>query len=48
MGTYKLKVINDIICSELSGELDATLANQWIDIIEDIESSSGNITRRFL
>lgn len=47
MATFKLKVINNIICSELSGELDAALVNQWVEKLEELESGLGNITRRF-
>lgn len=47
MSAFKLKVIDNIICSELTGALDATLANQWINKLEEAESGPATITRRF-
>jgi hypothetical protein len=47
MSTFKTKIIDNIICSQVSGELDAELANQWIEKLEEQETQSGIITKRF-
>jgi len=35
MDTHKAKVVNNIICSKLYGELDKALVNEWIEKIEE-------------
>lgn len=47
MGTYKSIVVNSIICSKLSGELNDTLASEWIEQLEIIESKNKGILNRF-
>lgn len=47
MNTLKTKIIDTIICSQVTGELDAVFANQWVEKLEEQESQSGQITRRF-
>ena len=38
MGTYKTQIVNNIICSKLAGELDATLSNEWVIKLEEQEN----------
>ena len=40
MGTYNTKVIDNIIYSKISGELDRTLVSGWVDAVEELESNS--------
>jgi len=47
MGTYNTKVVGNIICSQLSGELDATLANEWVEKLEEQEASYKETLHRF-
>jgi len=47
MGTYKTKVVGNIICSQLSGELDAALASEWVEKLEEQESTSKETLHRF-
>lgn len=47
MGTYKAKIIDNIICSKLTGELDATLASEWVDNLEEQEKNSNHTLNRF-
>lgn len=47
MGTYKTKIIDNIICSKLNGELDASLANAWVEKLEEQEASAKHILHRF-
>lgn len=47
MGTYNTKVVGNIICSQLSGELDATLASEWVETLEEQESGSKQTLLRF-
>lgn len=47
MGTFKTKVVDNIICSKLSGELDAELAEDWVSELEEHETSSGKTLHRF-
>ena len=47
MGTFKTKVVDNIICSKLSGELDAELAEDWVSELEEHEASSGKTLHRF-
>lgn len=45
MGSYKTKIVGNIICSKLEGELDATLSNEWIKKLE--EQEAGKTLHRF-
>jgi hypothetical protein len=47
MGTYKTKVVDDIICSKLAGELDATLASEWVQKLEEQEAATKQTLHRF-
>lgn len=47
MGTYKTKVIDNIICSKITGELDAVLANEWVEKLEEQETGSNKTLHRF-
>ncbi len=47
MGTVQTKVVDNIICSKLHGELDIVLSNQWVAQLEDIESSIEKSSNRF-
>lgn len=45
MGTYKTKIIDNIICSKLTGELDELLSNEWVEKLE--EQEAGKTLNRF-
>ena len=45
MGTYQTKIIDNVICSKLDGELDATLASEWVEKLE--EQEVGKTLHRF-
>jgi len=47
MGTYKSKIIGNIICSKITGELDAALANEWVEKLEEKEAGSNITLHRF-
>jgi hypothetical protein len=47
MGTYKTKIIDNIICSKLTGELDATLAREWVEKLEEQEAEEKKTLHRF-
>lgn len=47
MGTYKTKVVDNIICSKLTGELDATLASEWVEKLEEQEATTKQTLHRF-
>lgn len=47
MGTYKSKIIDNIICDKLTGELDAALAAEWVDKLEEQEKSTPQTLHRF-
>lgn len=47
MGVYKSIITGNLICSELSGELDAALANEWLENLEQQESLSDVSLNRF-
>ena len=47
MGTYKTKIVDNIICSKLSGELDAKLASEWVEKLEAQESEEKKTLHRF-
>jgi len=47
MGTYKTKIIGNIICSKLTGELDATLASEWVEKLEGQEAAAKQTLHRF-
>ena len=40
MNTYNTKIVNNIICAKVTGELNASLANEWIEKLEEQESVS--------
>lgn len=45
MGSYQTKIVGNIICSKLVGELDATLASAWVEKLEEQESSKKTLHR---
>lgn len=45
MGSYQTKIVGNIICSKLVGELDATLASAWVEKLEEQESSKNTLHR---
>ena len=47
MGTYKTKIIDNIICSKLTGELDAKLASEWVEKLEAQEAEEKKTLHRF-
>ena len=47
MGTYKAKIIGNIICSKITGELDAALASEWVEKLEEQEANSKITLHRF-
>lgn len=47
MGTYKTKIVDNIICSKLDGELDATLASEWVEKLEEQEAGTDKTLHRF-
>ena len=47
MGTYKTKIIDNIICAEITGELNASLANEWVEKLEEQEAASDITLHRF-
>jgi len=47
MKKYQTRIIDNIICDKLAGELDATLASNWVDKLEELESSTEQTLHRF-
>lgn len=47
MGTYKTKIVNNIICSKLYGELDKPLVNKWVGKVEEQEAGSALTLNHF-
>ena len=47
MGTYKTKIVDNIICSKLVGELDAELASEWVEKLEAQEAETKQTLHRF-
>ena len=47
MGTYRTKIVDNIICSQLDGELDATLASEWVESLEEQEAGTEKTLHRF-
>ncbi len=47
MGTYKTRIVDNIICSKLDGELDATLASEWVKKLEKQEAQTKQTLHRF-
>ena len=47
MGTYKTRVVDNIICSKLAGKLDATFASQWVEKLEEQEAETKQTLHRF-
>jgi hypothetical protein len=47
MGTYKTKIVDNIICSKLTGELDAELASEWVEKLEAQEAETKQTLHRF-
>lgn len=45
MGTYNTQIVGNIICSKLAGELDAALASEWVEKLE--EQEAGKTLHRF-
>ena len=38
MSDYQAKVVNNILCDQVIGELDAVLANKWLEKLEEQEA----------
>jgi len=47
MGSYQTQIINNIICSKLTGELNATLASEWVEKLEEQEAQTTHTLHRF-
>ena len=47
MNTYNTKIVNNIICAKVTGELNASLANEWIEKLEEQEAVSSATLHRF-
>jgi len=47
MGTYKTRIIDNIICGKITGELNASLANEWVEKLEEQEASTKETLHRF-
>ena len=47
MSKYQTKILKNIICSKVSGELDAALASEWVDMLEKQEAESNQTLHRF-
>ena len=47
MGSYKTKIVDNIICSKLTGELDAELASEWVEKLEAQEAETKQTLHRF-
>ena len=47
MGTYKTKIIDNIICGKITGELNASLAKEWVEKLEEQEESTKETLHRF-
>ena len=47
MSSYKTTVIDNIICAKITGELNAALANEWVEKLEEQEAASHITLHRF-
>lgn len=47
MSSYKTKIIDNIICAEITGELNAELATEWVENLEAQEAASDITLHRF-
>lgn len=47
MESYKSKIVDNIICDQVTGELDAALAAEWVDKLEEQEKSTTQTLHRF-
>lgn len=47
MGTYTTTIIDNLICAKISGELNAELANSWVEKLEEQEAISNQPLHRF-
>ena len=47
MGAYQTKIIDNIICSKLKGELNSTLAKEWVIKLEEQELTTSKTLHRF-
>ena len=47
MNTYKTKIVNNIICAKITGELNTSLANEWVEKLEEQEAVSSSTLHRF-
>ena len=45
MGTYQTKIVGNIICSKLVGELNAKLASEWVEKLEEQEAGTTTLHR---
>jgi len=47
MSTYKSKVINNLICAKITGELNSSLAYEWVEKLEEQEATTSETLHRF-
>ncbi len=47
MNTYKNKIVDNIICAKITGELNASLANEWVEKLEEQEAETSTTLHRF-
>lgn len=47
MGACNTKIVGNIICSKLMGELDVSLAREWVEKLEEHETNSSQSLNRF-
>ena len=47
MNTYNTKIVNNIICAKITGELNSLLATEWIEKLEEQEAASNTTLHRF-
>lgn len=47
MSTYTTKIVDNIICSKLNGELNSTLASEWVEKLEEQEAGTNKTLHRF-
>ena len=45
MGSYQTKIVENIICSKLVGELDADLSSKWVEKLEEQGKGKGTLHR---
>lgn len=47
MSSYQSKIIDNIICAKITGELNTSLADQWVEKLEEQEAASDITLHRF-